>query len=113
MSAVFLPQLGSVPERTLSQITCRVLYGLAYLHKSRHMVHRDIKPANILLNMDGEAKITDFGISTFVDSTLAVCHTFLGTVTYMSPERINNKPYSSSADIWSLGLALVELATGR
>lgn len=55
----------------------------------------------------------DFGISAFVDSTLAVCHTFLGTVTYMSPERVNNQPYSSPADIWSLGLTLLEMATGR
>lgn len=47
-----------MPERTLCQITSRVLYGLATLHKSQHVVHRDIKPANILLNMDGEAKIT-------------------------------------------------------
>ena len=43
----------------------------------------------------------------------AQCNTFLGTVTYMSPERINNEKYSFNADIWSLGLSLVELATGR
>lgn len=108
-----LTKVGKIPENVLSKITAKVLMGLVYLHKNKHLVHRDIKPANILMNLEGESKITDFGISAFIDSTLAVCHTFLGTVTYMSPERINNEAYSFPADIWSLGLALVECATGR
>lgn len=108
-----LAKVGKIPENVLSKITGKVLMGLLYLHKNKHLVHRDIKPANILMNLEGEPKITDFGISAFIDSTLAVCHTFLGTVTYMSPERINNEPYSFPADIWSLGLALVECATGQ
>ena len=73
----------------------------------------DIKPANILINLEGEPKITDFGISAFIDNTLGACNTFLGTVTYMSPERLENTPYNSAADIWSLGLSLVEAATGK
>jgi len=101
-----------IPEDILSRITAKVLTGLQYLHRKSHMVHRDIKPANILMNMEGEPKITDFGISAFIDNTLAVCHTFLGTVTYMSPERIDSNPYSYPADIWSLGLALYECAVG-
>jgi len=56
--------------------------------------------------------VSDFGISAFVDNTLAQCHTFLGTVTYMSPERIDGQPYSFPADIWALGLTLLECATG-
>ncbi|KAK9815893.1 hypothetical protein WJX72_011527 [[Myrmecia] bisecta] len=105
-------QVKHIPEDVLSRITAQVLQGLVFLH-SRHTVHRDIKPANILVDLDGGAKITDFGISAFVDNTLAVCNTFLGTVTYMSPERINSQPYSFPADIWSLGLALLECATGQ
>jgi len=107
-----LAKVHRIPENILSKITAKILIGLGFLHK-KHMVHRDIKPANILLNLEGEPKITDFGISAFIDSTLAVCNTFLGTVTYMSPERINNEQYSFPADIWSLGLALIECATGR
>ncbi|GFR43202.1 hypothetical protein Agub_g4240 [Astrephomene gubernaculifera] len=106
-------KVGKVPENVLSKMTAKILKALAYLHREKHMVHRDIKPANILMTLSGEPKITDFGISAFIDSTLAQCNTFLGTVTYMSPERINNQSYSFPADIWSLGLALVELATGR
>ncbi|GLC41062.1 hypothetical protein PLESTB_000947600 [Pleodorina starrii] len=106
-------KVGKIPENVLSKMTAKILRALAYLHREKHMVHRDIKPANILMTIAGEPKITDFGISAFIDSTLAQCHTFLGTVTYMSPERINNQSYSFPADIWSLGLALVELATGK
>ncbi|KAK9820835.1 hypothetical protein WJX81_001306 [Elliptochloris bilobata] len=108
-----LEKKKSVPENILSAVTGQVLQGLSYLHRCKHTVHRDIKPANILINLSGDAKIADFGISAFVDSTLAVCHTFLGTVTYMSPERINSEPYSFPSDIWSLGLTLLECATGR
>jgi hypothetical protein len=105
-------RVGRVPEGVLAAITSRLLQGLAHLHAS-HTVHRDIKPANILMSTAGDAKLSDFGISAFVDNTVAQCHTFLGTVTYMSPERINGQPYSFPADVWALGLSLLECATGR
>lgn len=101
-----------IPEPVLAGITARILPALAYMH-SRHMVHRDIKPANILMSTDGQPKVSDFGISAFMDNTIAQCHTFLGTVTYMSPERINGEAYSFPADIWALGLTLLECATGK
>ncbi len=107
-----LERVGSIPEDILAAISKSVLRGLAYLH-GNHTVHRDIKPANILMSTSGHPKVSDFGISAFIDSTLAQCHTFLGTVTYMSPERINGQPYAFPADIWALGLALLECATGR
>ncbi len=102
---------GHVDQNVLANITESILKGLSYLH-ANHMVHRDIKPANILLSTNGQAKVSDFGISAFVDNTLAQCHTFLGTVTYMSPERIDGQPYSFPADIWALGLTLLECSTG-
>jgi serine/threonine protein kinase len=107
-----LEKVGHISEPVLAAMTKSVLQGLAYLH-ANHTVHRDIKPANILMSTSGEPKISDFGISAFVDNTIAQCCTFLGTVTYMSPERINGQPYAFPADIWALGLALVECATGR
>jgi len=107
-----LEKVGHISEPILAAMTKSVLQGLAYLH-ANHTVHRDIKPANILMSTSGEPKISDFGISAFVDNTIAECCTFLGTVTYMSPERINGQPYAFPADIWALGLALVECATGR
>ncbi|XP_066375160.1 mitogen-activated protein kinase kinase 3-like [Miscanthus floridulus] len=107
----------SIPEPVLSHMLQKVLLGLRYLPEVRHLVHRDIKPANLLVNLrpclKGEAKITDFGVSAGLDNTMAMCATFVGTVTYMSPERIHNENYSYVADIWSLGLAILECATGK
>ena len=103
----------SIPEPVLAHMLLKVLLGLKYLHEVRHLVHRDLKPANILVNLKGEAKITDFGVSAGLDNTMAMCATFVGTVTYMSPERIRNENYSYAADIWSLGLTILECATGK
>ncbi|KAI4986933.1 hypothetical protein ZWY2020_019563 [Hordeum vulgare] len=103
----------SIPELVLAHMLLKVLLGLKYLHEARHLVHRDLKPANILVNLKGEAKITDFGVSAGLDNTMAMCATFVGTVTYMSPERIRNENYSYAADIWSLGLTILECATGK
>ncbi|GER56842.1 mitogen-activated protein kinase kinase [Striga asiatica] len=103
----------SIPEPILSVMVHKLLIGLNYLHGVRHLVHRDIKPANLLINLKGETKITDFGISAGLEDSMAMCATFVGTVTYMSPERIRNETYSYPADIWSLGLALFECGTGE
>ncbi|XP_052303235.1 mitogen-activated protein kinase kinase 3 isoform X2 [Populus trichocarpa] len=102
-----------IPEPVLSHMFQKLLIGLSYLHGVRHLVHRDIKPANLLVNLKGEPKITDFGISAGLENSVAMCATFVGTVTYMSPERIRNDSYSYPADIWSLGLALFECGTGE
>ncbi|KAK6913076.1 Protein kinase domain [Dillenia turbinata] len=102
-----------ISEPVLSAMVQKLLHGLSYLHGVRHLVHRDIKPANLLVNLKGEPKITDFGISAGLENSMAVCATFVGTVTYMSPERIRNENYSYPADIWSLGLALFECSTGE
>ncbi|KAK3278951.1 hypothetical protein CYMTET_13147 [Cymbomonas tetramitiformis] len=108
-----IEKAGRIPEDILARITERILQGLEFLHNKRHMVHRDIKPGNILMNLQGDAKITDFGISAGLESTMGVCQSYVGTMCYMSPERIQNDPYSPSADIWSLGLTLMEAATGQ
>lgn len=71
-----------------------------------------MKPGNILINSEGLVKLTDFGIAKTLENTSGFCNTFVGTKTYMSPERIMGKEYSYSSDIWSLGLVLFELATG-
>ncbi|WOK93010.1 mitogen-activated protein kinase kinase 3 isoform X1 [Canna indica] len=102
-----------IPEDVLSCMVQKLLHGLSYLHGVRRLVHRDIKPANLLINLKGETKITDFGVSAGLDNSVAMCATFVGTVTYMSPERIRNENYSYSADIWSLGLTILECGTGK
>jgi len=104
---------GMRDERELGKIALQLLNGLNVLHKVHHQVHRDLKPANVLINADGAVKISDFGISSQLDNTAGLCSTFVGTTCYMSPERLTGEPYSYSSDIWSLGLILLELATGR
>eukprot|EP00026_Physarum_polycephalum_P010733 Phypoly_transcript_10910.p1 GENE.Phypoly_transcript_10910~~Phypoly_transcript_10910.p1 ORF type:complete len:315 (+),score=48.64 Phypoly_transcript_10910:248-1192(+) len=111
--ADLLQAYGSIPEAILASITIQAVKGLTYLQKTLRIMHRDIKPSNILLNSKGEVKIADFGVSSLLPNTGAKAVTWVGTVTYMSPERIQGMEYSSSADVWALGLTLIECALGR
>lgn len=106
------PEQPYIEEPVLAKITQQILNGLMYLNIVSHMLHRDIKPANILINTQGEVKLTDFGISKELDLTNQFSSTFIGTAVYMSPERLEAKKYNHLSDIWSLGIMLIELATG-
>eukprot|EP00906_Rhabdomonas_costata_P037223 RCo052337 len=108
-----LSAMQKIPETVLRGITKQVLKALVYLHKTRHVVHRDVKPSNLLFSRDGSIKITDFGISAALVDSACQAHTFVGTVQYMSPERLSGAEYSYPVDIWSLGCTLIQLATGR
>ena len=76
-------------------------------------MHRDIKPDNILVNSEGFVKLTDFGITKQIDGEESLAGTFVGTLNYMSPERMEGERYSYAGDVWSLGIVLIELATGQ
>ncbi|KAJ2664958.1 MAP kinase kinase (MEK) [Coemansia sp. RSA 1200] len=102
---------GPIPIPVIGSVTFSVLQGLKYLYEDLRVMHRDIKPSNILLNSLGFIKICDFGISKEMVSSIA--NTFVGTASYMSPERMNGGSYTVKSDIWSLGLTLMELALGR
>ena len=106
-------KLGRVREPPLCEIARQTLLGLRYLHAEKKIIHRDVKPSNILLNTDGSVKIGDFGVSGRLADSVAKCDSWVGTVTYMSPERISGEAYAFDSDVWSLGLALLECATGR
>mmetsp|Transcript_17537 Transcript_17537/g.31438 ORF Transcript_17537/g.31438 Transcript_17537/m.31438 type:complete len:335 (+) Transcript_17537:112-1116(+) len=101
-----------VPSEHLACIAAQIVRGLHHL-QTRKLLHRDVKPANILVNHTGQVKLTDFGISKDLDSTVGVAMTFVGTATYMSPERALGKDYTFHSDVWSAGLVIYELATGR
>ena len=103
---------GPVPEQFIPIIAYQVVKGLQFLHGHKHL-HRDIKPGNILLNSDGCVKLSDFGISKTLDNTANICDTFVGTAIYMSPERAIGRDYSFSSDMWSFGMVLIEMATGK
>lgn len=74
-------------------------------------MHRDIKPSNVLVNSKGQIKLCDFGVSSELENSVA--DTFVGTGTYMAPERIQGSPYTVKSDVWSVGLTLMELAIGK
>ncbi|XP_068639861.1 mitogen-activated protein kinase kinase 6 [Aristolochia californica] len=106
-------QVKTILEPYLAVVCKQVLKGLVYLHNERHVIHRDIKPSNLLVNHEGKVKITDFGVSAVLASSMGQRDTFVGTYNYMSPERISGKTYDYSSDIWSLGLVILECAIGR
>ena len=104
---------GALPEGVLAAILFQSLQGLIYLHRERRSVHRDLKPANILLDCRGFVKLSDFGITKELGSgTYAQAGTHVGTLAYMSPERVRGESYDFSSDVWSLGLIALEAALG-
>ncbi|XP_050327849.1 dual specificity mitogen-activated protein kinase kinase hemipterous-like [Bactrocera neohumeralis] len=103
-----------VPENILGKVTVATVHALSYLKKNHNVIHRDVKPSNILIDEQGNIKLCDFGISgRLVDSKANTRSA--GCAAYMAPERIDPKKpkYDIRADVWSLGITLVELATGR
>ena len=102
-----------VPEEIMAMLTLQMLNGLAYLHSVAGQVHLDIKPENILYNSKGMVKLTDFGISRDFEQSQEFMKTVVGTISYMSPERLAAQKYNAKSDIWSLGITVIEVATGE
>ncbi|KAK8684922.1 hypothetical protein V6N13_040936 [Hibiscus sabdariffa] len=111
--ADFLERVKCIPEPYLAAICKQVLRGLIYLHHEARIIHRDIKPSKLLINHRGEVKITASMASVKLVGLLGRAYTFIGTYKYMSPERIVEDLYGTDADIWSLGIVLLECATGK
>ncbi|KAL7668217.1 hypothetical protein ACOME3_008929 [Neoechinorhynchus agilis] len=107
---IMLRKVPRLPENILGYVTASVLEGLNYLREKHRIIHRDVKPSNILVNSEGEIKLCDFGVSGQLIDSMA--NTFIGTRSYMAPERLDGSRYTVQSDIWSLGLSLVELALG-
>jgi eukaryotic-like serine/threonine-protein kinase len=105
---------GPQPVERALELGIQIASGLAFAH-ANGLVHRDVKPQNVLLNGDGNAKVTDFGIARSLDVGRGVTQTgtVLGTSDYIAPEQAQGQPVGERTDVYSLGVVLYELLTGE
>ncbi|EDL00346.1 serine/threonine kinase 36 (fused homolog, Drosophila), isoform CRA_e [Mus musculus] len=102
---------GKLPEDQVQAIAAQLVSALYYLHSHR-ILHRDMKPQNILLAKGGGIKLCDFGFARAMSTNTMVLTSIKGTPLYMSPELVEERPYDHTADLWSVGCILYELAVG-
>ena len=109
----YIRRKGTLSARETMAIAAQVAVGLRAAH-SRHVIHRDIKPQNIMLSRDGKAKVTDFGIARAVtDETRTMNVATMGSVHYIAPEQAKGMVCDERSDIYSLGICMYEMITGR
>ncbi len=111
--ATLLARNGPLPPRQAARLAAEVAHALAAAH-ARGIVHRDVKPGNILVSADGRVRVADFGIArAWSDARITLPGVTLGSVHYFSPEQALGEPATEASDIYSLGVVLYELLTGR
>ncbi len=105
---------GKIEYKRAVDIVKQIALALSFAHKN-HIIHRDVKPHNILITKEGIAKITDFGIAKAVNAGTIVGNTgtIMGSVHYFSPEQARGGYVDEKSDIYSLGIVLYEMVTGR
>lgn len=109
----YIEKKGRIPWREAVSITIEICHGLAQAH-AKHIIHRDIKPHNIIVTSTGAIKVTDFGIArATTTSTVAASDDVLGSVHYISPEQARGGYVDEKSDIYSLGIVMYEMLTGK
>ena len=106
-------RLGRLPIAEAVAYAIEIARALGAAH-ARHIVHRDVKPQNVLIDQEGSAKVTDFGIARTLDEEgLTADGRVLGTTDYVSPEQALGQPVTGQSDLYSLGVVLYEMLTGE
>lgn len=110
----YIAESGSLSWREAVSYAAQIAEGLEAAHKN-HVIHRDIKPQNIIMAPEGVLKVTDFGIARASNSqaTMTMANTAIGTVHYLSPEQARGGYTDARTDIYSLGVVLYEMLTGK
>ena len=109
----FVDREGPLDVHEAIELTLQIARGLAFAH-DQGLVHRDVKPQNVLLDGDGRAKVTDFGIAHAVDvDGMTITGTIMGTSNYIAPEQARGQPVDEQTDVYSLGCVLYELLAGE
>lgn len=104
---------GPIPSERTAVIGSSVAQALAYCH-GQGLVHRDVKPGNVLIGGDGRVRLTDFGIARLVDAArVTSTGMMVGTASYLAPEQVAGEPVGPPADVYALGLVLLECLTGQ
>jgi predicted Ser/Thr protein kinase len=103
---------GPLPEARVRAVLLDMLEALAFAHRNG-VLHRDVKPANVLITEDGTAKLADFGIAKIAGQNLTQTGHFIGTATYLAPERLNGLPAGPESDLYSTGIVGYEALTGE
>ncbi len=109
--ASLLRRIGRLPEDKAVQIARQVCAGLAAAH-DRGVLHRDLKPANVMVDGQGNARITDFGLAGLAES-ISADDVISGTPAYMAPEQLAGREVTERSDLYALGLVLYQLFTGK
>ena len=106
LTDLILSKAGKIPEEVMSFILYEVLNGLICLHNN-HRIHRDIKSDNILLSLNGDVKLGDFGYAAQLTTDQDHRKSIVGTPSWMAPELANGSGYDIKVDIWSLGIVVL------
>src|SRR5215212_10630609 len=103
---------GPAPPEAAVDIVLQILRAARFAHQ-RGVVHRDIKPHNVLIDDEGHVEVTDFGIARAGASDMTETGSVMGTAHYLSPEQAQGRPVDARSDLYSIGVVLYELLTGR